>query len=159
MDVQILLGFLLTVLPVTELRVGLPIIVEYTVRQGVSVWPYFLIVLVLNILVIFLIFMFLDSLHKLFMNWKFYRRAIGAVLTRLQKKIEKVRNGMNRWGYLALMCFVAVPVPGSGAWAGTLIAWTLGLNRWKSFVAIASGVIIAGFLILFASLGFFLRLY
>ena len=155
MDTQILLGFLLTILPVFELRGGLPVIVEYVIRNEISVWPYFLIVLVLNILVIFLIFMFFDLLHNTLMNWKVYRRVIGAILTKLQKKIERIQNGMNRWGYLALMFFVAIPLPGSGAWTGTLVAWTLGLDRWKSFVAIASGVIIAGFLILFASLGFF----
>ncbi len=155
MDPQILLGLLLTILPVFELRGGLPVIVEYTVRHGISVWPYFLIVLILNIFVIFLIFMFLDFLHEIFMNWKIYRRAIGTILTRLQKKIDKVKNWMNHWGYLALMFFVAIPLPGTGAWTGTLVAWTLGLNRWKSFVAIASGVIIAGFLILLFSLGLF----
>ncbi|MEA2112353.1 MAG: small multi-drug export protein [Patescibacteria group bacterium] len=155
MDAQILWGFFLTVLPVFELRGGLPIIVEYTVRNGISIWPYFLIVLVLNILVIFLIFMFFDSLHKLLINWRFYRRATGVILTRIQKKVEKVQRRMDSWGYFALMCFVAIPVPGSGAWTGTLVAWILGLDRWKSFVAIASGVIISGLLILFLSLGFF----
>ncbi|MCK5320948.1 small multi-drug export protein [Candidatus Pacearchaeota archaeon] len=155
MDPQILLGFLLTVLPIFELRGGLPIIVEYAVRNGIPVWPYFLIVLILNILVVFLIFIFFDFLHEILMKLKSYRRVIGTILTRLQKRIGKVKNNMDRWGYLALMFFVAIPLPGSGAWTGTLVAWTLGLDRWKSLVAIASGVIIAGFLILLFSLGLF----
>ncbi|MFH1238016.1 MAG: small multi-drug export protein [archaeon] len=159
MDTQILVGFLLTILPIFELRGGLPVIVEYTSRNGISIWPYFFIVLALNILVIFLIFMFFDFLHKSLMGWKAYRRAIGTILTRIQKKVEKVQNGISRWGFLALMCFVAIPLPGTGAWTGTLVAWTLGLNRWKSFIAIASGVIIAGFLVLLASLGFFSGFY
>ena len=92
MDPQILLGLLLTILPVFELRGGLPIIVEYTLRNGIPIWPYFLIVLILNISVIFLIFMFFDFLHENFMNWKVYRRAIGTILTRLQKKIDKVHR-------------------------------------------------------------------
>ena len=53
METQILIGLLLTMLPVFELRGGLPIIVEYVVRNGLSIWPYFLIVLILNILVFF----------------------------------------------------------------------------------------------------------
>ncbi len=158
-DAQILWGFLLTILPVSELRIGLPLIVEYTSRMGVSVWPYFLVVIILNILVIFFIFIFFDFLHEIFMRWKLYRLVIDKILTRFQKKVEKVQDGMSRWGYLALMFFVAIPLPGTGAWAGTLVAWILGLDRLKSLVAIALGVIIAGFLILFASLGFFSMFY
>ena len=62
---QILIGLLLTILPVSELRGGLPVIVEYAIRHGVSVWPYFLMVLVLNVLLILLIFMFFDFFHEL----------------------------------------------------------------------------------------------
>jgi len=158
-DPQILLGLLLTILPVSELRIGLPVIVEYVVRNGLSVWPYFLLVLVLNILVIVVIFMFFDFLHELLMKTKIYRRIIAGVLTRLQKNVKKIQRRMDRWGYLALMLFVAIPLPGTGAWTGTMIAWAMGLNRWKSLVAIASGVIIAGFLVLFLSLGFFSGLH
>ena len=51
------------------------------------------------------------------------------------------------------MFFVAIPLPGSGAWTGTLIAWIIGLDRLKSFVAITFGVIVAGLIILLVSLG------
>jgi len=159
MDIQILLGFILTVLPVSELRGGLPVIVEYTVRNGLSIWPYFLLVLVLNISIILIIFMFFDFLHELLMRTRIYRKIISGVLIRLQKNVDKVQRRMDNWGYLALMLFVAVPLPGTGAWTGTLVAWAMGLNRQKSFVAIALGVIIAGLLILFASLGFFSGIY
>ena len=154
MELQILIGLLLTVLPFIELRGGLPVIVEYTTRNGLSVWPYFFIVLVLNILVILLIFMFFDLLHKVFMSMGWYRKAIGKILSRLQKRVDKVQERMDRWGYFALMLFVAVPLPVRGAWSGSFIAWALGLNRLKSFLAISGGVIIAGLLVLFASFGF-----
>ena len=159
MDVQILIGFLLTMLPVFELRGGLPIIAEYCVRNGISIWPYFLIVLILNILVIFLIFVFFDFLHELFMKTKWYRVVIGRVLKRMQRKVERVKNRMGKWGYFALMFFVAIPFPGTGAWTGTVIAWILGLDRSKSFIAIATGVVIAGLLVLLFSLGLFNGLY
>lgn len=151
MDVQILIGFLLTVLPFIELRGGLPVIVEYVTRKGLSIWPYFLIVIILNILVVLLIFMFFDLLHEVFMRWKFYRRVVGKVIAKVQKRVDKVRDRMDRWGYLALMLFVAVPLPITGAWSGSLVAWILGLNRWKSFLAISAGIVIAGLLVLFGS--------
>ena len=62
---------------------------------------------------------------------------------------------MDQWGYFALMLFVAVPLPVTGAWSGSLIACVLGLNRWKSFLAISAGIIIAGLIVLFVSFGFF----
>jgi uncharacterized membrane protein len=158
-DVQILIGLLVTVLPIFELRAGLPIIVEYTVRNGVSIWPYFLVVLILNVLVVFLIFMFFDFVHGIFMRVKWYRVVINKILNRVQRKVKRVENEMNRWGYLALVFFVAIPLPGTGAWTGGLVSWILGLDRLKSFVAIAAGVMIAGLLILLFSLGFFGGLY
>ena len=154
MDIQILIGLLLAVSPIFELRAGLPVVVEYAVRNNLSIWPYFLLVLALNILVIFLIFIFFDFVHGAFMKWKWYRSVIGRVLNRIQKKVEKVKAGMNKWGYYALMIFVAVPLPGSGAWTGTLIAWVMGLDRLRSFAAIATGVVIAGLIVLLFSLGF-----
>lgn len=159
MDVQLFVGFLLTMLPVFELRGGLPIIVEYVVRNGLSVWPYFLLVLVLNILVIFLIFIFFDFIHGMLMKIAWYRNVMGRYLKRLQKKAKKIEARMDRCGYLALMLFVAIPLPGTGAWTGTMVAWMMGLNRVKSFVAIATGVVVAGLIILLFSLGFFNGIY
>ena len=155
MDIQILMGFLLTLLPVFELRGGLPIIVEYVVRNNLSIWPYFFVVLILNVLVIFLIFMFFDFVHEALMNIKWYRKVIGHVLNRIQKKVEKIRSRMDKWGYFALMIFVAMPLPGSGAWTGTMVAWVMGLDRLRSFAAIAAGVVISGLIVLLFSLGLF----
>ncbi len=155
MDTQILIGLLLTVLPIFELRGGLPIIIEYLVKNNLSIWPYFLLVLILNISIIFLIFMFLDFLHEKFMRLRWYKKIIGKILLKIQKKADKIEIKMNKWGYLALMLFVAIPLPGSGVWTGTLVAWIIGLNRSKSFFAIAAGTIIAGLLVLLLSLGIF----
>jgi len=113
------------------------------------------VVLILNILLIFLIFMFFDFLHEMFMRSRWYRAVVGRVLKRLQRKVDKVGYKMDRWGYLALMFFVAVPLPGSGAWSGTMVAWIMGLDRFKSFVAISAGIVIAGLIVLLLSLGIF----
>jgi len=49
--------------------------------------------------------------------------------------------------------FVALPLPGTGAWTGSLIAWALNLKRNRSFLAIAFGVLIAGLIVLILTLG------
>ena len=159
MDFQIIIGLLLTILPVFELRGGLPVIVEYTVRNNVSIWPWFLFVLILNIFIIFFIFWFLDTLHGRFMNIRFYKNFMDVYLNKIRRKADKLEKKMDNLGFLALALFVAVPLPGTGAWTGTLVAWILGLERWKSFLAIALGVSIPGLIILFASLGFFYGVY
>ena len=159
MNIQILIGLLFTISPIFELRAGLPIVVEYAVRNGFSVWPYFLLVLIVNILMIFVIFLFFDFLHGLFMKIRWYKAVVGRILDRLQRKITKIEDNMDKWGYFALMFFVAIPLPGTGVWMGTMAAWAMGLDRWKSFFAIAAGTVIAGLLVLLISLGIFNGLY
>ncbi len=159
MDLQILIGLLLTVLPIVELRGGLPVIVEWAVRNKVSVWPWFILVLFLNILVIFFIFAFLDFLHERFMGFRWYSKFMGGYLKKIEKKSEKIMKKMENWGFVALALFVAIPLPGTGAWTGSFVAWFLKLNRIKSIIAISIGVIIAGTIILLASLGFFNSIY
>jgi len=120
-----------------------------------AVWPWFLAVLILNISVIFFIFFFLDFIHDEFMKIKFYRRFFERYMEKVQKKAEKINRKMDNIGFLALALFVAVPLPGTGAWTGTLIAWGLRLKRKESILAISAGVVIAGLIILFVSLGMF----
>lgn len=155
MDIQILVGLLLTVMPVVELRGGLPVVVHYVTERGLNVWPYFAAVLLLNILVIFFVFFFLDFIHEYFMKIRFYKKFMDKYIERIRIKGDKLEKRMQDWGYVALALFVSVPLPGTGAWTGCLVAWLLGLERKKSILAISIGVIIAGFIILFASLGFF----
>jgi len=114
-----------------------------------------LLVLILNILIILLIFMFFDFLHGIFMHMKWYRSIVGQFLKKTQKKADVLGRRIDKWGYLALMFFVAIPLPGTGAWTGAFVSWTLGLDRFKSFIAVSAGVIISGLVVLLLSLGFF----
>lgn len=159
MHTQVLIGLLLTMMPVFELRGGLPIIMEYAVRNGLPIWSYFFLVLFLNILVVIFIFMLLDFLHGKFMKMRGYKDMIGSVMESLQGKVRRVEKRMDKWGYSALILLVAVPLPGTGAWTGAVVAWIMGLDRVKSFVAIAIGVIIAGSIMLLLSLGLLNGIY
>jgi len=76
-------------------------------------------------------------------------------LDRVRKKSIKFQKDFKAIGYLALCLFVAIPLPGTGAWTGSFLAWFLKLNRLRSFIAIALGVTLAGFIVLFISLGVF----
>jgi uncharacterized membrane protein len=154
MDFQLLLGLLLTIMPIVELRGGLPVVIHYLIKENLPIFPFFVLVLILNIGVIFFIFFFLDYLHIHFLKINLYRKFMEKYLQKIQTKGDKVNHRMEKIGFLALALFVGVPFPGTGAWTGSLIAWVLNLNRKKSIAAISLGVIIAGVIILITSLIF-----
>ena len=76
-------------------------------------------------------------------------------MERVDRKSKSIAEKTGIWTYVALGLFVGVPIPLTGAWTGTLIAWFLDLDRKKSIIAITLGVLMAGFIILALSLGFF----
>ena len=154
MDLKLIYALILTIMPVTELRVGLPIAIIYAIEHNIPIILIFSLIVLLNVLVIFFIFYFLDNLHNIFMRLKFYRKFFRVYLKRFQKKIDRFEKRYTTLGFLALVLFVAVPLPGTGAWTGCLVSWLLGLDRKKSILAISLGVLIAGILVLLGTLGF-----
>ena len=83
---------------------------------------------------------FLDSFHRLFITG-FYRRFFDRFVERARKK---VKPAVEKYGYLGLAIFVAIPLPVTGAYTGVLGAFILGMNRKKAVFAVSLGVIIAG---------------
>jgi uncharacterized membrane protein len=150
---ELLWGLLLTVLPIFELRGGLPLVLDYALKNNFPISPFFVFVVLLNILVIFFVFWFLDYLHNHLMRLKLYRRGFDFYLERLRKRVDKFERRFEEFGFLALVLFVAIPLPGTGAYTGVLAAWLLGLERKKSILSISLGVLLAGILILLGSLG------
>ncbi len=154
MDLRLIYAIILTILPISELRGGLPLAIIYATEHNIPIILIFSLIILLNILVIFFIFYFLDNLHHVFMNIKFYKKFFEFYVKRFQKKIDKFEKKYSTLGFLALTLFVAVPLPITGAWSGCLVSWMLDLDRKKSIIAISSGVIIAGIIILFGTMGF-----
>jgi len=150
---QLLYALLLTIAPVTELRIGLPVAIDFALKNAVPVWLVFVLIVLANILMIFAIFFFLDHLHEWFMKIKIYRKLFNAYFRKLQRKVDKFEKKYDEGGFLALALFVAVPLPGTGAWTGCLVSWVLGLERKKSIIAISAGVFLAGLLVLLGTLG------
>lgn len=155
MNFKIIYALILTVLPVSELRIGLPMALSYAVEENIPLMLVFSLIVLLNILLIFFVFYFLDRIHCFLVEVKIYKRFFNFYLKRLQRRIDKFEARYSTQGFLALMLFVAVPLPGTGAWSGCLVAWLLGLERKRSILAISIGVIAAGILILIGTLGIF----
>ncbi len=150
---QLIWAIILSVLPVSELRGGIPLAINYALGNNLPILPIVTLIILLNCAVVFFIFFFLDRFHQSLMKVKVYNKFYSAYLKRLRKKIDKFETKYASYGFLALTLFVAIPFPTTGAWSGTLISWILGLERKKSILAIIAGVIIAGIIVSLASLG------
>jgi uncharacterized membrane protein len=156
---ELIWGLVLTILPITELRIGLPVVINYCLKNNLSIFPFFMLVIALNCLVVFFIFFFLENIHNYLLNWRTYKKFFNKFLEKTRKRQEKFEKKFHDLEYLALVLFVAVPLPGTGAWTGTFLAWFFGLRKEKAIPAILLGVISAGILILLASLGILNLLY
>lgn len=139
----LLTGILLSLAPVSELRGGIP----FAIFHGINIWAAFVFCVIANIIVIPVLFLFLDCLHHRLIKYTFYKKTFDVFLGRIRKRKIKVEKNYETWGILALTIFVACPLPITGVWTGTIIAWLLGLKRGKSYLAIILGAIIAGLIV------------
>lgn len=154
MDLTFLFYIFVSFLPIIELRGGMPLAVNHAIQNNISISLAFSLVILINIFAIFFIFFFLDKLNHLVLRNKFYKKFFNFYVEKMQKKVDKFEKQYSAFGFLALAIFVAIPLPGTGAWTGTFIAWILGLDRKKSILSISAGVLVAGILVFLATLGF-----
>lgn len=136
-------------LPIGELRVAIPIAVAV---YKMSVWSAFLWALIGNLIPIIFIISGLDLLINKFAVHKIY--FLNRFFTWLFARTRRKHSGkIDKWKSLALIIFVAIPLPGTGAWTGALIAFVFGIPLKRAFPAIAAGVLIAGILVSLITLG------
>jgi len=138
--------FLLAMTPIGELRVAIP--VALTVYGFNPLWAY-IIAVSGNIFAVFLILIFLKSTSSwLSHHFYIFNRFFSWLFARARKnqffKIEK-------YGFLALIAFVAIPLPITGGWSGSVIAFVFDIPFKQAFPLISFGLMIAGFIVFFAS--------
>lgn len=140
-----LLVFIISLLPILELRGGLLAAAILKLNPVSS----YIISIIGNILpipfILLLINKILDKMRKgnkskKIVNW-------------LDKKVEKRKGQIEKYGYLGLILFVGIPLPGTGAWTGSLIASVLEMDKKKSFLAIFLGVVMASIIMMIISFG------
>ena len=136
----ILMSVLLCVLPISELRGGLP----FALHRGLPLVPAYFICVAANACVGPLVFGFLASAHKILDRWGFYHRLFERLVERSR---SRVHAKVEKYGYIGLALFVAIPLPITGAYTGSLGAWVLGMDRRKSLIALTAGVFIAGVIV------------
>jgi uncharacterized membrane protein len=140
-----ILTFFLSMLPISELRGGLP----FALSQGLSPLKAYLISVAGNILPVFPLLLLLRRLFIFFGRYKITEKTLNWTLARARKREDLVR----RYGFGGLILLVAIPLPVTGAWTGTLVSFLLSMKIRHSFLAICIGVGIAGIIVLGLSLG------
>ena len=135
-----LIVFVVSMVPLIELRGAIP----YGVMFGLPLWLTFAIAIVGNMLPVPIIFFFARRV----LEWGADKPVIGKVFTFFLEKGhkggEKLQAKAGRGLYWALLLFVGIPLPGTGAWTGTLAASLLDMDFKKSVAACVGGVLLAG---------------
>jgi len=132
-------------LPVLELRASIPL----GLFLGLDPWRVYLLSVLGNITPVPIILLFFRKILEILKNYDVFSFLLSWIYRTGEKRSEIVR----RYGPLGLTLFVAIPLPITGAWTGSLIAVLLNLPFQSAFLSIFFGVLIAGFLVLLASLG------
>lgn len=135
-------AIILSVLPISELRGGIP----YAYLVGNPIWLAYLVCVAANFFVGPIVFLFLSTLHRVLIRWRLYEKLFARFIQRVRKKTSRL---IEKYGFWGVTIFVAIPLPVTGAYTGTVAAWLFGLDRKKSLLAVLVGVCIAGLVVSF----------
>ena len=139
--------FIISVLPILELRGGL-----IAARLlNMDVMKAFIICYLGNMLPIPFILLFLKKIFELMKKSKGLRK----IVHKMEKKAEKHRHTIEKYGTWGLLALVAIPLPGTGGWTGALVAEIMDIKIKKSLPMIALGVLIAGLIVGTIAFGLF----
>lgn len=129
------IAFLVSMLPIVELRGGIPV----AALMDIDFLPALLLCVAGNLLPIPFILLLIIPIF----NWMKTTKLFRPMVEKLERKTLAKREKLEKGEFWGLMIFVGIPLPGTGAWTGALLAALLGVNFKKSIVAIICGVLIA----------------
>ncbi len=141
-----LLVFIISLMPILELRGGLIAAALLGVNPVVS----YIVAIIGNIIPVPFILWFINSI----LDWMRGRKRLSKVAKWLDKKVEKRKGQIEKFGFWGLVLFVGIPLPGTGAWTGCLIASVLEMDRKKAFFATMIGIFMASIIMMLLSFGF-----
>lgn len=137
--------FIVSMLPIIELRGGM----IAAALLNLSLVKGFIICFLGNILPVPFILWFIRKILEWMRNVKCFKK----IVKWLDKKVENKKGQIEKFGFWGLVAFVGIPLPGTGAWTGTLIAAMLDMDKKKAFLAALVGVLVAGVIMAVFSYG------
>lgn len=149
--IKYLICFFVSMVPLIELRGAVPIGIGLNLNTTIL----YIICVIGNMLPVPLIFFFARKVLVWGADKKYIGKFFKFCLEKGEKGGKKLQEKAGRSVYFALFLFVGIPVPGTGAWTGTLAASILDMDFKKSVIAIILGVVLAGIIMGLVSAGLF----
>ena len=137
--------FIVSMLPIIELRGGM----IAAALLKVSLVKGFIICFIGNLLPVPFIIWFIRKILEKMRNIKCFEKFVKW----LDKKVDNKKGKIEKFGFWGLVAFVGIPLPGTGAWTGSLIAAMLDMDKKKAFLAATLGVVMAGIIMALFSYG------
>ena len=150
-----LIILLISMVPLIELRGAIPV----SQAMQLPIIPSYIICILGNMIPVPIIYLF----ARKFLEWGQNKKIIGGIcrffLEKGTKAGDKLQSKAGRGIFLALLLFVGIPLPGTGAWTGTLAASFLNMKFKQTVIAVMLGVLLAGLIMMAGSLGLFSAIF
>lgn len=143
---KIIMTFLISMVPVLELRGAIPI----AVANGLNFWVAIIVSVIGNLVPVPFIILFIRKIFTLMRKWS---SKLDGLVTRLEQRAAKKSDVVQKYAFWGLFILVAIPLPGTGAWTGALVAAMLDMRLSRAFPAILLGVVGAAVIVTFATYG------
>ncbi len=147
--------FFISMVPLIELRGAIPV----SQAMQLPIIPSYIVCIVGNMLPVPIIYLF----ARKFLEWGQDKKIIGGIcrffLVKGTAAGEKIQSKVGRGLFIALLLFVGIPLPGTGAWTGTLAASLLDMKFRDTVIAVTLGVLLAGLIMMAGSLGLFTAIF
>ena len=147
--------FFISMVPLIELRGAIPV----SQAMQLPIIPSYIVCIVGNMLPVPVIYLF----ARKFLEWGQDKKIIGGIcrffLVKGKAAGEKMQSKVGRGLFFALLLFVGIPLPGTGAWTGTLAASLLDMKFRDTVIAVMLGVLLAGLIMMAGSLGLFTAIF
>ena len=141
-------NFLISMVPLIELRGAVPL----SQLRALPIVPSFIVCIIANMLPVPIIYLFARKVLIWGADKPIIGRFFSFCLEKGEKGGKKLQAKAGRGLFVALLLFVGIPLPGTGAWTGTLAASILDMDFKSTVVAVMLGVLLAGMIMMLVSL-------
>lgn len=139
--------FFCSMIPIIELRGAIPMGAAFSLPW----WQTYIISVIGNMIPVPFILLFIKKIIRWMSNSKvkFFNKTAGF----LMRKVEKNRERIEKYSFFGVCLFVAIPLPATGAWTGSLVAAMIDMKFWKAVLSAFIGVLLAGVIMTLISYG------
>lgn len=145
MHEDFIIAILWSLSPFGEAKVGIP----YGMYQGLNEYWVFVACFLANVFVFPIMMLFLEHINRYLLKWRFYKKSAVFVGQRAKKGSG---DKIQRFGFLGIVLFVMIPLPGTGVYAGSIAAYLFKMKKRRAFAANTVGIFFSSLIIWVATL-------